>query len=137
MYVFVVLLALMCILIHVCATRHSRPLYTTAVEEHLKNDSQSPQRLRCLRTARNKLVAARATFDETDWYKKENVNSFLKWLVHENNVDKQSVQYCEAVAGAKDHTLKWQEMFCAEAMETIVNDILQVKYGALSLLYCL
>jgi hypothetical protein len=37
----------------------------TAVEEQLKLD-QSPHCLRCLRSARNTLVAARATFDETD-----------------------------------------------------------------------
>jgi hypothetical protein len=91
---------------------------------------QGPQRLSCLRAARNKLVAARATFDETDWYNKPTVISFLSWLVHQREVDAQSVQYNDEAVAADYQAPDWASMFCADTMESTVKDILTVKYGA-------
>jgi hypothetical protein len=110
----------------------------TAVEEQLKLD-QSPHCLRCLRSARNTLVAARATFDETDWYNKPTVNSFLKWLVAKSHVDEKSLssKCCSDLKTAVDKTSNWDQMFCAEKMEADVKKILTVKYGALLVMYCL
>jgi hypothetical protein len=95
----------------------------------MKTD-QGPQRLCALRAARNKLVAARATFDEKNWYDKATVNSFTKWLVDKRSADKQSVQYTAELAVADDNASQWQEIFCADSMEKTVADILAVKYGA-------